>query len=467
MASTDATTIPVKNQAYRVTFPIYDADGDLVTGATALDSEVSKDGGTFADCTNEATEIATSSGMYFLDLTATEMNADTVALIVKTSSSGAKTTPIILYPQEAGDIKVNVTYWNSAAIATPDTAGYPKVTIKDGTGTGELDTTAGAVLLATAAVDAITADIIANAFDKGDGLFDPATDSPQAIRDRGDVAWASTAAMHTGTAQAGAAGTITLAAGASALDDYYARSGIVITGGAGAGQERLITGYVGATKVATVDENWKTNPDNTSTYEVGPARTSARQSFPSAGSITSASFSAGAIDANAIAADAIGSSELAASAVTEIQSGLATSANQTTILTNIAAVQADTDNLQTRVPAALSGGLMPAQVQGMDADVITAAAIATDAIGSAELATTAVSEIATAVWDTTIAEPSAPFSWASAKARDIVGWLGARARNRQTQTATTHTLRNDANSADISTSTVGDDGTTATKGKWS
>lgn len=90
--------MPVKGQAYRVTFPILDADGDLVTGATGLDSEVSKDAGTFADCTNEATEIATSSGMYYLDLTSTEMNADTVAILVKTSTSGAKTTPIVLYP---------------------------------------------------------------------------------------------------------------------------------------------------------------------------------------------------------------------------------------------------------------------------------------------------------------------------------------------------------------------------------
>lgn len=76
---------------------IVDADGDLVAGATGLDSEISKDGGTFADCTNEATEIATASGMYYLDLTSTEMNADTVAIIVKTSTAGAKTTPIVLY----------------------------------------------------------------------------------------------------------------------------------------------------------------------------------------------------------------------------------------------------------------------------------------------------------------------------------------------------------------------------------
>jgi len=103
MASTDAKYFPTKNVAYRVVFPILDADGDLVSGATALDSEVSKDQGTFTDCTNEATEIATSSGIYYLDLTSTEMNADCVAVIVKTSTSGAKTTVLTLYPLEAGD----------------------------------------------------------------------------------------------------------------------------------------------------------------------------------------------------------------------------------------------------------------------------------------------------------------------------------------------------------------------------
>jgi hypothetical protein len=52
------------------------------------------------------------------------------------------------------------------------------------------------------------------------------------------------------------------------------------------------------------------------------------------GAITAAVIATGAVDADAIAADAIGASELAADAVTEIQNGLATSANQTTILAN-------------------------------------------------------------------------------------------------------------------------------------
>lgn len=108
------------------------------------------------------------------------------------------------------------------------------------------------------------------------------------------------------------------------------------------------------------------------------------------GGITSTSFAAGAIDAAAIATDAIGSAELAASAVTEIQSGLATSANQSTILTNIAAVQADTDDIQTRLPAALVSGRIDASVGAVANNAITAASIATDAIDADAMADGAI-----------------------------------------------------------------------------
>src|SRR3990167_2434073 len=76
----------------RIKFPIFDADGDLVTGATALDSEISKDQGAFADCVNEAVEIG-SSGLYYLDLTSAECTAKSIDIVVKTTTAGAKTTP--------------------------------------------------------------------------------------------------------------------------------------------------------------------------------------------------------------------------------------------------------------------------------------------------------------------------------------------------------------------------------------
>ena len=116
MAASDAKPIPIKNEAYRVTFPILDGDGDLVSGAAGLDCEYSGDAGAFDDCTNEAIEIATSSGIYYLDLTAAEMNYDTVAVLIKTSTSGAKTTPIVFYPAEDTDIPVNITAIAAAAL---------------------------------------------------------------------------------------------------------------------------------------------------------------------------------------------------------------------------------------------------------------------------------------------------------------------------------------------------------------
>src|SRR4051812_29378114 len=114
----DAHPYPIYNARFRVTFPILDADGDLVTGATGLDSELSQDQGTFADATNEATEIATSSGMYYLDLIATELDNQQTAIIVKTTSSGAKTTPMVLYPKRLPVIRTGTAQAGGASTIT-------------------------------------------------------------------------------------------------------------------------------------------------------------------------------------------------------------------------------------------------------------------------------------------------------------------------------------------------------------
>jgi hypothetical protein len=73
--------------------------------------------------------------------------------------------------------------------------------------------------------------------------------------------------IDTGTAQAGSATTITLASSASAINNFYSRTRIRITGGTGAGQSRRCRSYVGSTKVATV-RAWAVNPDATSTYAI-------------------------------------------------------------------------------------------------------------------------------------------------------------------------------------------------------
>jgi hypothetical protein len=73
-----------------------------------------------------------------------------------------------------------------------------------------------------------------------------------------------------GTAQAGSATSITLAAGASATTGTYVGWDVAITGGTGAGQQKPIIAYFGSTGVATVRGGFGTAPDATSTYEIRP-----------------------------------------------------------------------------------------------------------------------------------------------------------------------------------------------------
>lgn len=320
MASTDARPIPRKNTAFRVTFGLYDADGDLVTAAGSLDSEVSKDGGAFADCTNEATEIATNSGMYYLDLTSTEMNADTVAVIVK--SAGAKTLPLVFYPEEAGDVRVDVvqisgdataadnaeamfdgtgyaggtakltvdvTKWNGTNVASPATAGYPAVTLKVGTGTGEVNLSSGKAPATIAAGDiansAITAAAIATDAIDADAIAD--------------------GAITSGVFAAGAITASAIAADAIGASELAADAVSEIQAAVAAGSVASVTGAVGSVTG---------NVGGNVVGSVGSIAT---------GGISAASFAAGAIDAAAIAASAIGESELAAGAITtsEIATG--------------------------------------------------------------------------------------------------------------------------------------------------
>lgn len=101
--------------------------------------------------------------------------------------------------------------------------------------------------------------------------------------------------------------------------------------------------------------------------------------------------------------------------------------------TEVAAIKAKTDNLPAS-PAAVS-------------DIPTAA------------------QIADAVLDEAIPEPSGVFTW-SGTLRTIIGWLGALSRNKITQTDILTTLRNDADNADLATSDTDDNGTVFTRDEW-
>jgi hypothetical protein len=76
---------------------------------------------------------------------------------------------------------------------------------------------------------------------------------------------------------------------------------------------------------------------------------------------------------NTLATNCIGNSQLATSAINAIQSGLATSAQAT-------AIEADTQDIQNRLPSTLVGGKMNSNVASMNADTLTASALAADAV---------------------------------------------------------------------------------------
>lgn len=100
---------PEKNAAFTWYFYIRNKDGDLVTGAAARDAEISKDGGSFTN--TDGTEAEIGEGLYSVALTATEMNADVVALICKTTTNKAKTAAQVIYTttQQLDDLAVTVT----------------------------------------------------------------------------------------------------------------------------------------------------------------------------------------------------------------------------------------------------------------------------------------------------------------------------------------------------------------------
>lgn len=165
------------------------------------------------------------------------------------------------------------------------------------------------------------------------------------------------------------------------------------------------------------------------------------------------SVATGGITAGSIAADAIGASELAADAVAEIADGV-------------------WDEARSGHVTAGTFGEGVASVQG---NVTGSAASVTGAVGSVTAAVTvgtnndksgyALSAAGVdAILDDSISEPAGIFTW-PATPRNILSWLGVITRNRKTQTATTTSYRNDADTLTLATRTVSDDGTTFVSGE--
>jgi hypothetical protein len=118
--------------------------------------------------------------------------------------------------------------------------------------------------------------------------------------------------------------TVLRISGGSAVNDYYNDLQLLITSGALVGQARPISDYDGGTGDITVDEAFTSAPASGVTVAI-----LASHAHP----------------------------------VTQIQSGLATAAG-------VAAVETDTQDIQSRLPAALVSGNMPASIEAVNGTAI-------------------------------------------------------------------------------------------------
>lgn len=326
MASTDAMPVPRKNAAYRVTFPLFKSDGTLITGAAGLDSEVSKDGGAFSDCTAEATEIG-SSGFYYLDLSATEMNADTVAVVVKTSSTGAVYPTFVFYPEEAGDVRVNVTAWDGNVLSSLVGALPLFGVIESGTAQAA---TANTLQMRSAAGhgDNTLVGATVLAYGSTQGYWQAATAASNVGSTDTITMESNWAVTPTGTISylvfPTAPGASPAVIAAAVLD--IAMSGHSTSGTVGERLSRIPNVAPGANGgLPTVDASNRV----------------AGVSGNVAGSV--GSVASGGITSSSFAADAITATALATSAASEIQGGLATTTALAAVATDIATILAAVD----------------------------------------------------------------------------------------------------------------------------
>jgi len=129
---------------------------------------------------------------------------------------------------ELGAPAVNVVEWNGTAVATPDTAGYPVTTIKDGTGTGEINTLAGAIANVGTVTNltnlpSIPANWITTA-GITDGAFTAEKFAASSLNGKGDwnvgkTGYSLTATTGLGNQTANITGTITTATNVTTVND--------------------------------------------------------------------------------------------------------------------------------------------------------------------------------------------------------------------------------------------------------
>lgn len=314
---------PLKNSAFTVTFPIYDADGDLVTGqGGSADSEVSIDGNTFTDVSpGEAAEIATSSGVYKLALSASEMDGDIIATITKSGSGKTAVNVMYTVTRQLKDLAFPVTSGRGLLVESDNVVhadlkewlGAAPLALSSQRVVGEVGAMAANVLTATAInADAITAAKVAT--DVSEEIADQVWNELRSGHTTGGSFGEGVASVQgnvTGSVASvvGAVGSVTGDVGGNVTGSVGSVTGAVgsVTGAVGS-----VTGDVGGDVVGTVAS--VVGAVGSVTGDVGGNVTGSVGSIATGG-IVAASFAAGAIDAAAIANAAIDAATFAAGAI--------------------------------------------------------------------------------------------------------------------------------------------------------
>ncbi len=389
-----ALPYPIKKARFTLAVPYLDADGDP-TDPTTPDTEISKDAGAFADCAEEVTTISGSNGAGYLTLTGAEMDCAMAVLAAKVAS-GPKATLMTLYPRElpivaSGTLSAGSTNGGTlgTVLAYDITGCFIRTTGgTGGGGTGSANNQARRI---------VTYDTSSGAFTTAQ-VFEVQPDNTTTY----DILLPEgmTIGMLKALNPTTAGRKLDVSTGGEAGLDW-----------ANIGSPTTTVGLSGTTvKTATDVETDTADIQTRLPAALVSGRIDASVGAMASSVITASAIASAAITSAKFATDAIDANALKADAVTEIQSGLATAASQTTIIgyidTEVAAALAILNKLDSALEldgavyrfttnalelAPGGGGVLAAgTAQAGGADTITIAAGDTAGTNSYRLSTIAI-----------------------------------------------------------------------------
>lgn len=154
----------VEDETLYFTWHTSDSSGASITRSTDGTISVYKDGGVAQTTTGvtDTEDFDGVTGVHLVTIVLTDafyvVGSDySIVLSAATIDTQTVNATLAHFSIENRFDEVDVTAWTGTVVATPATAGYAYCTIKDGTGTGEVDTAAGAVVSVTTVATCTTA----------------------------------------------------------------------------------------------------------------------------------------------------------------------------------------------------------------------------------------------------------------------------------------------------------------------